>query len=249
MIYSMFTDVLNSLGLSKGEILVYTKLLDSGKSQVNKIHEKTGIERRNIYDILNKLIEKGMVTHSVENKKKLYQVTHPKKIIGYLEEKKLKLDRIKKDVEKEIPEILKKYNLIRPKIGAETYNNIEGIKAVWEDMLNYDEIRWIGSGRYVPDQLPYFFINWNRKRIKKKIKVFNLMRYELREKTQPFKHESLKFLPKEFSGNPVAICVYGNKVVNFSFEKEFFAFVIENKKIAENYKDYHKYLWEKVAKA
>lgn len=244
----MFKNTLNSIGLSKGEILVYTKLLDLGKSPVSKIHEKTGIERRNIYDILNKLIEKGLITYAVENKKKLYEVSHPKKIIGYLEEKKLELDRTKKEVEKEIPDILKKYKLMRSKINTETYTSVEGVKVVWEDMLNHKEILWIGSGRYVPDQLPYFFTHWNRKRVKSKIKMFNLIRNELRGKIKKLGFEFIKFLPKEFSVNPAVVCIYGNKVVNFSFEKEFFAFVIENKKIAENYKKYHKYLWDKVAK-
>jgi len=244
----MIANMLKNMGLSKGEILVYTKLLDLGKSPVNKIHEKIGIDRRNIYDILNKLIGKGLIAYSIDNKRKSFQVSHPKKIIGYLEEKKIKLDKTKKEAEKEMPEILKKYNLVRQNINTETYNSVEGIKAVWEDMLNYNEILWIGSGRYVPKKFPYFFPNWNRKRVKLKIKMFNLIRYELREKVHPFKLELIKFLPKEFSVNPIVICIYGNKVVNFSFAKEFFAFVIENKEIAENYKEYHKYLWDKVAK-
>ncbi len=61
--------------------------------------------------------------------------------------------------------------------------------------------------------------------------------------------EDIKFLPKEFSGNPTVIGIYGNKVTNFIFGDEFFAFVIESKELAENYKRYHKYLWDKVAKS
>ncbi len=55
-------------------------------------------------------------------------------------------------------------------------------------------------------------------------------------------------LPKEFSGNPTVICIFGNKVVNFILDKELFAFVIECKELADNYRRYHKYLWNNVAK-
>ena len=77
----MKTEILRKIGLSDGEIKVYSALLDLRRSPVNKIHEKTGIERRNIYDILNKLIEKGLVSYTIEKGKKTYQCTHPNKLV------------------------------------------------------------------------------------------------------------------------------------------------------------------------
>ena len=61
---------LKELGLSKGQISVYSAVLELGISSLNKIQEKTGIERRNIYDILNKLIEKGLISYTVEKGKR-----------------------------------------------------------------------------------------------------------------------------------------------------------------------------------
>ena len=73
------------------------------------------------------------------------------------------------------------------------------------------------------------------------------MRHEMRKEVKQMALEQIKFLPKEFSGNPTVICVYGNKTVNFLFGEDFFAFLIESKQIAENYKKYHKYLWDNMA--
>ena len=88
----MELEILRKIGLSNGEITLYSALLETGRAPVNKIHEKTGIERRNIYDILNKLIERGLITYIMENKRRLFQITHPTRIIGYLEEKKHDLE-------------------------------------------------------------------------------------------------------------------------------------------------------------
>src|SRR3989338_47425 len=240
----MALEFLRKIGLSDGEIKVYSSLLDLGKAPLNKIHERTGIERRNIYDILNKLIERGLVTYIKENKKRLFEISHPNKIIGYVEEKKHELDITKQEIEKELPSILEKYNFKKPDINAEIFRGIEGVKAVWEDMLNHKEIYWIGSGRYVPKRLSIWFSNYNRRRVKQKVKWLNLMRNEMKKEIKkPLEFEKIKFLPKEFSGNPTAIGIYGNKIVNFLLGEDSFAFVIENKEIAENYKKYHKFLW------
>jgi len=244
----MELNFLRKIGLSGGEIKIYSSLLDSGKVPINKIHENTGIERRNIYDILNKLIERGLVTYVKENKRRLFQISHPNKIIGYIEEKKQELIKSKEEIEKEIPLIIGKYNFRKLDINAEIFRGVEGVKSVWEDMLNYKKIYWIGSGRYVPKRLPIWFSNWNNRRIKSKVKWLNLLRYELRKEIKkPLPYEYIKFLPKEFSGNPIAIGIYGNKTVNFLLGEDFFAFLIESKELAENYKIYHKYLWDNVA--
>ena len=83
----MSLEILEKIGLSKGEIKIYESLVDLGSATINHIHQKTGIERRNIYDILNKLIEKGLISYTNENKHRVFQCTNPKKIISYIQEK------------------------------------------------------------------------------------------------------------------------------------------------------------------
>jgi len=233
---------LKALGLTEGEIKVYSAILDLGIATINKIHERTGLERRTIYDVINKLIEKGLISYTTENKKKTYQCAHPNRILAEINNKERGLEELKK----KIPGFITQFQAPRPKINSEVFRGSEGIKAVWEDMLNYKEIYWIGSGRYVPKKFPPWFSDWNKRRIKLKVKWYNLLRHELRKEIKAMPYEFVKFLPEEFSGNPIVIGIYGNKVVNFVFSEQFFAFVIESKEIAENYKKYHKYLWDSI---
>jgi sugar-specific transcriptional regulator TrmB len=243
----MDLEILRKIGLSDGEIRVYSALLDTGKTSLNRIHEKTGIERRNIYDILNKLIERGLVTYITENRRRLFQVSHPNKILNYISEKEANLEAVKKDVANALPAIMEKYNYSRPDINAEIFRGVEGVKAVFEDMLDYKEMFWIGSGRYIPKKIPVWWKHWQNRRIKAKKKWYNLLRYELKGKEKPMEFEEIRFLPKEFSGSPVVFGVYGNKVINMLLGEEFNAFVIESKELADGYRRYHKYLWDNVA--
>lgn len=75
----MELEYLKKIGLTNGEIKVYSAVIESGISPLNKIHEKTAIERRNIYDILNKLIEKGLISYTQEKGKKNIPNNTPKK--------------------------------------------------------------------------------------------------------------------------------------------------------------------------
>ncbi|MEK6825937.1 MAG: helix-turn-helix domain-containing protein [Nanoarchaeota archaeon] len=244
----MNTDLLRKAGLSEGEIKVYQALLDLGSTSTNKIHERTGIERRNIYDILNKLIERGLVTYIDENKRRTFQLAHPKALIGYLEEKKKHIESIEQDILKELPQIINKFESKKPEIRAEIFRGAEGIKAVWEDMLNYKEIRWLGSGYYVPHQFPAFFKQWNKRRQERKIFTMHLFREDKRNIVSKRDFPHGKFLPSEFNGNPTVTVIFGNKVAQFLFGENLFAFVIDSKELAENYLAYHKYLWNNVAK-
>lgn len=241
--------ILRKIGLSEGEIKVYSALLDYGMSPMNKIHEKTGIERRNIYDILNKLIEKGLISYEEENKRRSFKISHPNKIVGYLEEKKKELNNIQSEIKEKIPAIIDKFNSKKSKIRSEVYRGVEGIKAVWEDMLNYKESYFIGGGLYIAMKLPFFWEQYKIRIKKEKIKWYNLGRAELRG-SDLIKEEFMetRFLPKEFSVNPAVIFIYGPKVAQVLWGDDLFAFVTESEEIAENYKKYHKYLWENVAK-
>ena len=55
-----YQELFQSLGLAKNEAKIYEVLIREGNSPVGKISEKSGIHRRNVYDSLNRLIEKGL---------------------------------------------------------------------------------------------------------------------------------------------------------------------------------------------
>ena len=218
----MQLELLKELGLSDGEIKVYSAILHIGISSVNKIHEKTGVERRNIYDILNKLIEKGFVSYNIEKEKRVYQCSPPKVLFERIKNKEEKL----KELEKQMPEISAVYENSKPSIMAQIYRGKDGIRAVFEDMLDYKENYFIGGGHYIVKLLPHYWANYNQRRIKLKVKWINIWRYELKKEAKQLPLEVIKILPKEFSGYPNVVFIYGNKIANVLLSEDFFSFFI-----------------------
>lgn len=243
----MDNELLKKLGLTEGESKIYICLLNLGSSQASKIQENVKLERRSVYDILNKLIEKGLVSYIDENKVRKFKVANPSLLIDYLEDKKSGIEKLKKEVKNQLPEMMSLFNESKSSINSEVFHGEDGIKTVWNDFLNYKEHFWIGSGNYVPDKFPLFYANWTKRRIEKKLKVHHLFRHDKKGHINEFSYQDYRFLPEEFTGNPAAICIWGNKVGHFLFGKELFAFVIESKELSENYNKYFDYLW-KIAK-
>lgn len=65
---------LKSIGLTENEIKIYLLLLKSGSITAYEISQKTGIYRAHVYDKLEQLIKKGLVTHVYKGAKKYVSI-------------------------------------------------------------------------------------------------------------------------------------------------------------------------------
>jgi HTH-type transcriptional regulator, sugar sensing transcriptional regulator len=239
---------LGELGLTKGQISVYGAILELGIASINKIHEKTGLERRAIYDILNKLIEKGMVTYIVEKGRRTFRCTPPAIISQEIEKKQQGL----KELQQLMPQIIAVYTEKKTEVGAEIFRGNEAIKAMLEDALNYNETYWIGGNSGIEGTpLKAWFSHWMQRRAEKKAKMFDLVDfgtflegYEPNKKQQNEKRLYFyKQLPKQLS-SPMVIIIYGNKVAQILWSKQSFAFVLESREIEESFMKYFNMFWE-----
>ena len=165
----MNKEILREIGLTDTEIKIYLNLLSLGATSAGKIVEETGIYRKNLYDSLNKLIGKGLVTYVIENKTKVFQPKDPENLIRFLEEKKNKISEKEEELKKEIPLLKQKFGSAQNEIESEIYRGIEGIKTILKECLNYKEVLFIGATEDVENRLPYFWPQYNRKREKLKI--------------------------------------------------------------------------------
>ena len=84
--------LLRSAGLTETEIKVYDSLLSLGVTTAGKLVEHSGVHRKNVYEALHKLADKGLVTYVIENKIKYFQPKDPQNILRYADEKKAKID-------------------------------------------------------------------------------------------------------------------------------------------------------------
>ena len=234
---------LENSGLKKNEAMVYVSLLEEGISLVSNIYEKTGIHRRNIYDALERLLKKGIVTVLIMNGKKHFEAANPDRLLGYIQEKEEGIKQI-------LPELKRKYELVKSEEEGQMFKGIEGIKTTMQDMLNVKKTIYIigAKGKWSVNELRFFFPRFERERIKKKIKLRQINDIELRNKTiLNLKYSEHKFFSKRYS-SPTHIWIYGNRTVTVFWGDTQFAFMIKSNSISSGYKKFFNFMWNNLAK-
>ena len=63
----MYEEELKKIGLTNGEARVYSSLLNLESSTVGPITKKSGVAYSKIYEVLQRLIEKGMVSFIIKD--------------------------------------------------------------------------------------------------------------------------------------------------------------------------------------
>ena len=70
-----------SMGFNDKDAEIYLTLTKLGKANIAEIIKKTSVERRTIYDVLERLMQKGWASYFNENGKKYYLPTKPEIIL------------------------------------------------------------------------------------------------------------------------------------------------------------------------
>ena len=240
-------DIWGKLGFSSGEGRVYEAIMNSDSATLQHVHEQTGIERRNVYDIINKLISKGLVSYFMENGHKVYRLTSPKNILSYLDDEEKSIGEKRAILSAELPKLMKLHEAAKPQFDVRIYRGKEGIKSLFNEMLDSTDIHFIGGNwgvvKYVGRE---WWDRWMEKRITKRVRMHDIITASanlIAEYPPPEKYYEFRVLPPEM-GSPNVIAIFGDRVVNIFWGENLFAFQIENAEIAENYLNYFNYLWK-----
>lgn len=244
----MLKSILQKIGLSGKEAdfyLLISKHKEITAGEISKISEES---RTHIYDTLNKLLEKSLVTYVIKNNVKYFKAVNPQKLLDYLKEKQAKIKEEEKEVLKIIPKLKKLQTDFKKEIdNVEIYEGKEGIKTVMNDIIREGKnfITW-GATTKVREYLPEFFIQkYLNERKRKKIVAKQLFTDLDGVLKSPFSIN--KKLPKEFA-SPTTTLVYGDKVSIWLWAEVPKVILIENKSLVKSYKKYFELLWKGAKK-
>lgn len=234
------------LGLNRNEARVYFGLLQKGQATAAELVKSVGVHRNIIYDNLDKLIEKGLVTYIVEGTKKKFIAENPEAILEFLkgEENKIK-DKIE-TVKDFIPEINKILTSKKERQEAYLFRGTKGIKKILLEILSSKEFWAIGVSNASVELLgETFWKNFNIKRKAKKIRENLLFNHDFKNVvgiTQD-RFSARRVLPEELT-QVTEILIYGHKVAITVYSKEPIGVVIEDKDIFETFKQQFTLLWK-----
>ena len=240
---------LEELGLSKNEAKIYLFLLKRGATTTGSIIKETGTANSRVYESLNILIKKGLVSYNIQKDGKHFQAVDPKRLLNIEEERKEKIESL-------IPDLIKIQSSEGEKTTSAVYEEYEGFKTAFNKIINdcpkNETIYILGFSEqlYATKSLRTFLTNMNLKSAKKKQKLKIILDKSIKETfgkdREKEKYTEVKYMPKGYI-SPAAIDIFEDYVYIFLWEEKPFVYMIKNKTIAESFKQYFNFLW-KIAK-
>ncbi len=243
----MYIEIFQQLGLSKNEAKIFEELVSEGELSVGEISKKSQIHRRNIYDSLNRLIEKGLVFEILERRENRYQAVSPVKLMEYIEEKRELLSGV-------LPELEKLYREVPRKQKVCIYRGIEGWKNYMRDIVRVGEDFYCigGKGAWMDERLHTFFPGFIRDAKRKKINYYYLFDSEVEKANLEIVRyigHNYRFLPAGYS-TQACIDVFGSHVNILSdlyvgrIGPNFSLTVIIDEQIAAAYRTWFRFIWD-----
>jgi sugar-specific transcriptional regulator TrmB len=233
-------DSLQDLGLNNREIICYTSLLELGSSSVGNICKLTQIPSSKIYEILDKLIKKGLVTYVLIGKIKHYQASDPKVLLNLLDEKR-------KNIEQILPQLLLKQKFSF-KQNVEMFNGQKALFSLFTELISdakpKEEYLVFSIGEDDKnDNINLFFRNLTIRRKEKKLDVKLLKNIKYYKKEN---HTQLKLRYTKFN-LPQGITIFRDVVVLVSWSNsemsEPLAIKITSELFSSQLKQFFNELW------
>lgn len=240
----MDTEILKRIGMIDNEIKIYLFLLKTGPSLASDIAKATKLHRTHVYDLIESLIKKSIVSHVIRENRKYFQAASPEQLNYLLKEKQ---EQIEKDKEK-LTILIRELNTIstiaKPKLLVSVYEGKKGFKALLEDILRRkQDYLVLGYNPKADEHLKYFLPGFYRRRIKLGIKRRAIIDPVFQGSwVQKQKLQQIRFFKYEF---PTGIIIYGDRVVlTIIQETGQVAIVIENQRMANNFKKLFESIWK-----
>ena len=243
---------MEEIGLTRSEGLVYLALAELGPSSTGKIIEKSGVASSKIYEILNKLELKGLVSHVIKTGVKEFGAAPPERIIDYLNEKEREIKKEKQKAERFVSMLKTKIIMSKGIQEATIYRGLKGLRTVFYDCLNNMKTGDEWCAMSVPARSPEvnrFFIRWGKARAKKGVK-FKMMVNEQAKNDPANVPENMllseiRVMP-EYIIAPAAVNICNDRVVIFPAEsgEDPLLIMIKSKSVADSFRVQFDLLWQ-----
>ena len=235
---------LERLGLNKNEAKVYLALLYKGQATAAELVKSVGVHRNIVYDNLEKLMDKGLVS-SVTDNKRIFIAQKPSAIVEFLESKKASVDKEIDIAKNMIPDINKLLASHNTKQEVNLFRGIGGLKKVLAECVQAKQSWCIGitndSVRVLGET---YWKNYNVKKKETKTNEKLLWNADYKNtvivKNPRSEH---RILPKELD-QVTETLIWDNKVAIMTYSREPIVILIENKEIFDMYRKHFDFLWK-----
>ncbi len=220
---------LEALGLNGRQSSVYLALLRLGPAGAIEIAKRTKLKHPTVYDVLDVLKERALVSEALVNGRKLFTAESPEAFRLAEEQRQTALSRM-------LPELLRMYQNGAHRPGVRCFYGVEAHQAVHRELLSCRSREYFYFGQAsvslkrsgLEYEQEYF-----RQRLARGIRS-NAIRVRESEREPEFMRGSpenlrrVRYITRPFSAEIADLYLYDEKVLIYSTQKEDYAVLIES---------------------
>lgn len=243
--------LLQEIGFTEGESKVYLALLELGSSTTGPIIEKSHVSASKVYQILDRLFHKGVISYIVKEKTRIYSAQDPSMLLDFLdkEEQRIKLEKQK------INDILPQLQLMKSSGAKEPEVQIlegkRGFVTAYNILLGGME----KSGHYlgwapisVVKAYSQFFTEIDKKREAMEAHLFIMYEtFQQSKEKMEIRKKRKYFFPRVFPKNikiPSQISVSLKHCLISLYDKDIITILISNPNLVRNYREFLISIWK-----
>jgi len=237
--------LLTALNLSEPQAAVYFAALELGQATMQELARKSGEKRTSVYNFIEELKSKGLVTEARRKKRRVYSAVDPEQL---LEIEKTRLN----ELERTLPELKAIQNKTRTKPRVTFYEGIDQVLDVYTDQLKEKKpVYAFEDLEHMLSTMTNSFVEWwPKERARRNIPFKSILRDSAAARS--FTKDNIKYLRQSKlmkTGHDwrTEVNIYGDKVALMSFRSDPpFCVLIEDGDIAETLRTVWKELWDRL---
>jgi sugar-specific transcriptional regulator TrmB len=237
----MDIQLLEDIGLTKGQALAYRALVESGASTAPALASTIGESRSNAYKILDRLCDLGLASKNQNGKKVTYYPTSPAALEQLLQREIAQTSLRERKLKSAMPNMLQFFLEHSEQPSIRYYQGKEGMRQIFSDMLATGQTLYLLR---TPEDVRFydegFFADIRKKRVLMGTKTIGLtpdIPSANHDINIDYANKFIRtWLPNDAYTANVEWNVSGNKVALISYGQEAIGVVIESPQIAESFR-------------
>ncbi len=237
-----YVEQLKGIGLTDGEAKVYLALSHLGSSTVGPIVKRAQVAYSNVYEILDRLMEKGVVSYVVRGKRRHFQAATPRNLLEYLDEREAAVRAQREALRAILPQLEGMQRLARES-EVEVFSGRKALRTAYQKLLgdgSAHSFLYIHDEAYAKEaDLFYLSVLDIVKRVPSR-GVGN-ERYRSSDFYRRASHVKTRFVGFPIPGN---IDVSGERILIVSWEGTVTGILIHSPQVAKNFLAYFEQVWK-----
>lgn len=210
--------------------------------------KESGVSRSKVYEIMSRLMEKGLASSVLESGVNRYKAIDPRLILDYLDKREAEIEEQKNLLQQNLPNILAYASELKDQQSVEVFQGWKSIKNIFglliKDAKKGDEWFAFGIPKQMNEERIDFFRHWRKETDKIGIKQSLLADEKIKDSPElapKSRYSNIKYIKQETA---TSIDIFKENTILGVWTNKPIIVLIKGKEVADSFREFFRHLWK-----